>query len=351
MISTDFYERLWDFSGLKKWENYYQHGSLIINTGKKSRHSLEILASLVLHGPLTTREMAKNILQLTKDYPYYHKPKDFDSRKLENIYAKLIEGRLDKKSGRKKLSKKYPGLVEYGYLLETGIHKNEKSKYVKKYFVTLRGCFVALGFDFNDSELTKFLQNTSKNHLFFAYINHILEITSIDFIKQIFIKPIYDLIKKKRINPDDEIEFYFTNIAESIGSIFYNKVTSCIEKFHSDSSLHNFLDTPGVEEIEKVMDNNFVRFRKRKDWNESIIDYFYHDSKDVEFYNLYYDEMYRDPVNDSPFDMNFLFKVMEQLHIAYYGADGIGMVTTVKHHLPRSKTSRRQWYYKNKHKK
>ena len=313
---------LLDFQKLGEipWKNICKKENSVILQGKKSRHLIEIMAILALNGHSTTREMAKFVLEKLPNYEY-RPPRNKESSILEKQYYRLLNGIEKKKTGGKKSNERYPWPLEKGYVSKTQIMKNEKNRHVQKYFLTLKGCFFALGFNFDKYETVKFLENAARNHLFFAYVLQIIKNTSYSFTKKIFLKPISDMIKDENIHLDKDISFYFSNIAEVIGR--------SLIKFGSD--LENFKDPEHdkkeryVKEIERW---TFYDDRPTHDWPHVMTDIFYPDDDDYEFFEKY---AHRGS------ELNLLYKVMQKIHLVYFGYEGNYIPRTTQR-IPSSKS-------------
>ncbi|WKT58514.1 hypothetical protein QVH35_03780 [Candidatus Nitrosotenuis chungbukensis] len=186
---------------------------------QKGKHKKDILSGLALIGSSTLYGVAKFVLE--KENETFILKRGEDSGKPKHIgqraksYQNLVEGRHDANN---------PTKLKDDYVFLTGIQNG------KKYFLTLKGCFVALGFQFNDAEFTIFVKNASKYHLFFAFLQHFLnnEIP-IRFVKEIFIKPLHEkLIKNGKFIFDESLSFYFTKIAELYGEEVLRKISDIL---------------------------------------------------------------------------------------------------------------------------
>ncbi|MCA2004139.1 MAG: hypothetical protein LDL06_05195, partial [Candidatus Nitrosotenuis sp.] len=165
--------------------NYSKNTSIICAKGKGQKRAFELIASLAVQGPSTTSEVAAFVLNT--NYYRYHSERQ---NTLRDEYNRIIQDRFEKKTGRRKIGKTFPGLIKNNYVLKTGEKIVVERSKTRLYFLTLKGCFFALGFQFNDDELKDFLRNASRNHLFFAYLDRIANDTSVDCVKKLFIAPI-----------------------------------------------------------------------------------------------------------------------------------------------------------------
>lgn len=219
---------------------------------------------------------------------------------------RLIEGRQKKKTGRKKSLEKYPGLESNNYVRKVGIRKNEKGKKVNLYSLTFTGFLFSLGFDFQNKDFERFLLNASKHHLFFAYIQRISNSSSISFVKRIFLNPIFEMIRDGKIRLDGDISFYFSNIAEGIG----RSLDKSLYVFESVDDEEDEENLQFVRQIEKF---TFYDDRPTHDWSYAMIDIFYSNDEDREFFEAY---------AHKGMEKNLLYKVMQKVHLVYFGYGG-----------------------------
>jgi len=283
------------------WKNSYTRKTSLIHVGKKTKHASDLITAVGFLGPCTSREAAKFVLSRSKGYSF--KPvRNKDSSVLERIYRKRIVGEKEKKTGDKVIRRKSIGLSKHEYLFVYEVIVNEKDHYVDKYFLSLRGCFFVLGNTMNDDDLISFIKNASKNYLFFKYLYKILEDTSIELVRKLFLKPIHDLIKKDMINLDENFELTFALIAEKIGYSVY-----------AQHGMH-------YDEYGNMMRNNWYDGSGNRDWLRKMIAYYYE-------YGNERDEFWRssDMINDP----KLLFKVMYAVHSAFYSL--FDYPTPVKH--------------------
>lgn len=206
------------------WKSVFSSYVSIILQGKKVKNSIDIMAANSINGPCTTRELAKFVLLKTPGHS--KKISNKEARVKEQMFYKLLTGRFRKKTGRKK-GDRYSGLISKDYIKKVGTKINDKGKNTNLYFLTLKGCFFVLGNNFSDDELRKFIQNAAKYHLFFSFLENLLQgQTSLTFVKQIFIKPVQDLGKKSILIFDGNIpfSFYFEIIAKTSGREIYKKM-------------------------------------------------------------------------------------------------------------------------------
>jgi len=315
---------------------FTKYNSLILS-GRKAEHVKNIIFMLSLNSPLTTRDIAKHVLK--KESISNAPIKDNESRIREQVYYKLIQGRMYKKSGKKKYDK-YPGLIEYGYVIDADEIKNVKNKSVKIFIPTFRGWVFALGFNFDISMIGSFLQNNSKNNLLCAYLNQVLEITSPKFIQDIFFHSIYSIIKEGRILLDRDLGFYFVNISQVIGSTLYERITQINQDHFATNDYEKQLEEINslIDITENLMSKTFYDLREFNSWEESIMGYFYRSESDWDFYKKFSDGR----------DARLLYEVMKSIINSYYFSMGWDTPNKPKNKLQLSKRLLEHRKLKNK---
>jgi len=318
----------WDISKAKNWENSFPSKTIFINKGKKTKHSLQIIASLALLGPNTTRELAKFTIKQSKNYPY-SKPRNQDSRVLEQTFSRLIKGQQKRKTGKKKSSEKYPSLESNMYVRKIGEKINEKGKKVNLYSLTFTGFLFSLGFNFKNDDFKKLLHNASRHHLFFAYVQKIADCTSIHFIKKIFLNPISEIIEEDKIRLDEEISFYFSYMAESIGR-------SLGKSLYVFDSIDDDEDMEKLQFVKHIQKLTFYDDRPTSDWPHAMVDIFYPNNDDLDFF-LEHAHL--------AMEENLLYKIMQKVHLVYFGYGG-NYIPRRTQKIPSSKRWKRfQKYY------
>ena len=317
-------------SNLKEWENSFPAKTIFVNRGKKTKHSLQILASLALLGSSTTRDIAKFIIESTPQYQY-SKPRDRDSRKLEKMIREIITGRLRKKTGRKRSQEKYPGLESNHFVRTIETKKNEKNMYVNYYSLDFLGFLFVIGFNFKGKELERFLINAGKYHLFFAYIQKIGENTSYSFVKKIFLKPIYKMISDELITVDTNIDFYLSNIIEGIGKAL-RQFGEGLEYNDEDDNAEKIKFVKGIKKY------TFYDERATSDWPYAMLDIFFPD-----------EDIQEEFIEHAHWGMeiNLLYRVMQRVHFVYFGHEG----NNIPRQTQRIPTSKRWKDYKKYHQK
>lgn len=295
---------------------------------KRKTNSLELLAGLSIFGPGTTNDIANFILrkQSRSSHPKISYREDTQPR--QKIYYNLIHDRP-----RNEDKGKITGLISDGYIRQTGSKINEKKMDVPLFFLTQKGHFFSIGFKFDDKDFPNFLENASRNNLFFAYVNLIYKKTSSDFVTKIFITPIQDIIKKEKLDLDNEFNFYFVNIAESIGKSVHDEIDNITERYYGTREYTELL-----EPFDILIDNTFYVDTFSFEWKESLIEHFYpEDSENLE------QEFFRRYRDDS--DAQLLYAVFRSVYSAYYWARGFGIPR------PRNKLPLPKWLKEHRKKK
>ena len=308
--------------------NAFSKNNSLVLSGRKASNVRSIIYALCLSSPCTTRDLAKFSLQreTTSKAPSSQQ----EIRNREQMYYKLIQGRMRKKTGRKK-GDKYPGLVENGYVIATDEIINKKNKKVNVFTLTFRGLLFALGFNFDVIVIQSFLENNSKNNLLCAYLYLIMKNTSLEFVKKRFLGPVYSLINENRILLDSDLGFYFINISQAIGSSLINE----IEQLHEN----NMKEVNSMIDItEKLMNKTFYDLREFNSWEESIIEHFYKSESDWIFYNKFSDSR----------DARLLYEVIKSIINGYYFAIGFEAPRKPKNNLSLSSGLKEHRRHKNK---
>lgn len=293
MLSTQSNGPLWNIS--------YRSSTAPILKGMKKNHIINLIGLLAIHGPSTTRALAKFSLK-----PFGDRLVDEELRPREQVYYKLIVGR--RKSGGGWL----PGLVSTGYITGVGKSSNAKNNIVNHYFLTLKGCLLALGYQFNDKDLNSFIIYASVYHLFFAYLRVILQKTSMRFVRLIFIEPIQKMIERGKISLDDDISEYFDFIATQIEKSLFENTQYNLDK-HEKNPLHKSKYREFLNQVDTLAKNTWYVTNKREEWINNMIDLYYPTDLAQKFYH---------PYSEQPLDYRLLYKVMRAVHVTYYGFKG-----------------------------
>ena len=376
------------------WTTIYPEKSIDIFKGKKRENIVDLLGTIAIIGNATTTNITKFIhsqrfTNSSKDTPVAF-PYDSDEIKethlrlryheyLRNNFNRLLTGRLKythirKKTKEEKEPKKYLNPVDLGYIIITGKPENTKGKFIPKYFLTLKGFFLVAGYEFNQSELKSVIENASKVSIFFCFIKTVMDKSSLDFVNEIFIKPLRPVLVRSDIFQGHDMDFYFSNFADAISrslsekmktidkirqknidnkpvSYFYNKITDDYRKLypHRDtkdlirfkiddekSDIDDLISHFRKEGIESLMDNVFYCDIKKEDWYESIIEHFYTD-QELKF-----------PFLDFAYDAEryLVDKVMQNIQFTYYPLLGKSIPKNPRKRLLRSKSWKRHQKFK-----
>ena len=305
------------------WKNDFPRHIIPDLKGKKVKHSLEILASLALYGPGTTRDMAKFTLSKSTEYQQLELKGSNRVSTLEKTYRRLIRGNPINNNRDRKM-RKYPGLLDQRFLDQTEKKYNSKNNLVQTYFLSLKGCFFALGFHFTDTQLSLFIKNASRHHLIFAYLNRIAEDTSIDLVKEWFLNPIKDLIRRGLLNIDEYVSLI--SIFESIQMEIAKRIKLRFDSVSSDSEYDDAFDY--LKYIQQnILKHTFYTEKSTSDWLNFVIEYFYPTDTDNVFLEIQ---------NRKLTEAISLYRIMRSVHFGYYS--GILMdASTQTQKIPYSK--------------
>jgi hypothetical protein len=361
------------------WSTIYPKKFIDTFKGKKQGNILNLLGSISILGESKTPDMAKFVISHGKPKGYVSELRSRDYSLLQSEYYRLLTGRSIKTHGGKKIvdefkePKKNPNPVKLGYAILTGKPKSTKGIPTSQYFLTLKGFFLIVGYDLNFSELRSMIANASKVSIFFCFIKKMLDANSIEFVIEIFLKPIQKVLLRTDIFHGGSMDFYFGNIADAISeslskkmktvyenrkqsildkpdSYFSEKISSEYMQLHStqtfpelislkkrdelqdvDDIIHHFR----MEGIESLMDNVFYSINPREDWYESLIDYFYPSKESKSFFLEF-------GYNSEKYLMN---KVMQSIYLTYTYFD-YGLLKYTPKKLPRSKEWKRHQKFK-----
>jgi len=296
------------------WKIKYSKDSISTLSGKKRKHIINIIGIFCTSGICTTTEASR--FALAKQYKIY--PEEVNGNEVKTVehrISELIIGNAKKRTGKRKKNLLYSGLLREDILLDLGKFKNSKNNFVHRYFISFRGSLFGLGYDFSDKELEQFIDTCSKNNLFFAYLKKIKDITSILFVKELFIKPTLYLIEKGKFVPDDDIYLSFSMLADLYGFELH-KMIKAYNNDYSNEYMKNY--KLGIKKnilikyIDKLMDNTWYSGILDPTWSENIIQLYYRDSDSLYFYSKFH--------NDK--DLLLLFKTMRSIHQSYYETYG-----------------------------
>ena len=289
------------------WNNRFPYGTVPIFVGKKRKHVMDLLSVLELRGVSTTTEIANFALE----HHYTKKQLKYMGihfvKRRAHYYWNHLHGFAKKTEGRKKVGT-YDGLLEKNYIKIIDLPKTN----IGIYFPTLSGHLVSLGYDYNYKETVAFIKNASRNSLYFAFLNDIMNKISFDFVKELFLDPIRKMIKQNRIRFDDDFRLNFDIIASATAL----KIREIIQKSEFDMRSKD----PKVKEQEKaelkllqqldvLIQNTWFDFQDTK-LEGKWIELYYHTEEQRMFYSQHSDFS----------DRNLIYKVMREIHVNYYGS-------------------------------
>lgn len=364
------------------WSTIYPEKFIDVFKGKKQANILNLLGSISILRESQTPDMAKFVLSYGRGKGYASTLRYRDYHKLQSQYHKLLLDKSNKLHGGKKIldeitgePKKDPSPVKFGYAIIIGSHESTKAIPMSQYFLTLKGFFLISGYKLKPSELKSMINNASKVSLFFCFIKTIMDNYSINFVTEIFIKPIQKVLLRSDIFQGGTMDYYFGNFADAISdslskkmkavnkkrkeninnksdSYFSKKITREYMQLHptipfSDlirikkrDELHDTADLVyqfRVVGIESLMNNVFYSSDLKEDWYDSLIDYFYHTEKSkVLFLQFGYDS-----------EKILMNKVMYSLSQTYAYFD-YGVLPYIERKLPRSKAWKKHQKFKRK---
>jgi hypothetical protein len=387
------------------WTTVYPEKSIDVFKGKKQENTVDLLGTLAINGDGNTADIANFLdnIRFPKDteenknkeeekpLQFQYELSDMNKGQLQlkyknylrNNFNRLLTGRLDYTHAGKKIKenekpKRYTNPMDLEYVVITSTPENIKGKNIPKYFLTLKGFFLVSGYELNNEELEKMINNASQVSLFFCFIKTIMDNSSIDFVTEIFIKPIQKVLLRSDIFQGGKMDFYFSNFADAMSeslskkmhgidekmrqdimnkpdSYFSKTITSEFMQFHHTKSFSELIRIKKnlevvdrddllyqfrVAGIESLMNNVFYSSKPKEDWYESLVDHFYptEESKTL-FLKFGY--------NSEKYLMN---KVMYSLSQTY-AFFGYGFLPYAENKLPRSKAWKRNQAYKKPDKK
>ncbi len=289
------------------WNNKFPYGTVPIFVGKKRKHVMDLLSALELRGESTTSEIAKFALESHYSIGEFKELGKYFVKRRAHYYWNHLHGFEKKKIGKKKVGT-YDGLLEKNYIKLIDLPKTN----IGIYFPTLLGHLVSLGYDYNYKETVAFVKNASRNSLYFAFLNDIMDRTSFDFVKGLFLDPIKKMIKQNRIRFDDDFRLNFDIIASATAL----KIREIIQKSEFDMRSKD----PKVKEQEKaelkllqqldvLIQNTWFDFQDIK-----------LEGKWVELYYTTEDQRWFYSQHSDLSDINLIYKVMREIHVNYYGS-------------------------------
>jgi len=265
------------------WNLQYPRHTVPILKRKRTEDLLNFLAGLAICGPGTTTEVAKFVMHKEENSSKFHYSPTH-AREKEGVFFNIIRDRPKANSDEKYVGLESRGFVKKGYKI------NEKNKRVPFYLLTLKGCFFALGFEFDENDMCKFIENAARNHLYFAYLNILIHKTSFSFVKEMFISPFQKLIKDGRIILNGSVNFYFPNMMYVTIMMFQDKLNKATMQWHiaDPGGLKDleWEDFEGSKEIIAVI-KNMPPLQEIIVEEESVIRYLYPTKDAYDFYMKY----------------------------------------------------------------
>ncbi len=289
------------------WNNTFPYGTVPIFVGKKRKHVLDLLSALELRGESTTSQLANFVIEKHYTKGELEKMGSFFIKRRGHYYWNHLYGFEKKTSGKKKIGT-YDGLLEKDYVKIIEM----KTPSIGIYFPTLSGHLVSLGYDYNFEETVAFIKNASRNSLYFAFLNDIMQKISFEFVKKLFLNPIKKMISQNRIRFDDDFRLNFDIIASATAL----KIREIIQKSEFDMRSKE----PKVVEQEKaelkllkhldiLIQNTWFDFQDTK-LEGKWIEFYYPTEEQRMFYSQHSDFS----------DRNLIYKVMREIHVNYYGS-------------------------------
>jgi len=362
------------------WNTIYPKNSVDVYKGKKQGNILNLLGGISILGESKTSNIAKFVLSYGKTEGYASELKYRDYHFLQDEYSRLFSNRLVYSSGGKKIidtvtekPKRYSNPIDYGYVNIVGKPKNTKGVPTPKYFLTLKGFFLIVGYDLTHSELKSMIHNASEISMFFCFIKTILDNTSIYFVTDIFIKPMQKVLSRSNIFQGGDLDFYFSNFADSVSLALSEKMKTISEarkqkilkkpdSYFSKKITHEYMqlhptrifsDLVSIKKRDELQDIDDLLIHFKKEGIESMMDnVFYSDKPPEDWYDSLFDHFY--PAKKPPLfllkfghdsERNLLYKVMQSVSLAYSYFD-YGILPYKENKLPRSKAWKRNQKYK-----
>jgi len=327
------------------WDNVYPYGMIPIFIGKKRKHVMDLIAGLELNGPSTTTEVAKFVLssfftpgQLNE----FHK--NVIKHRAHAYWKHIHEGAY--KTEHKKKVGKYPSLLEEDFIQITSETKSKKNIDMGIYFPTLKGHLVSLGYKFNGSQLQNFITNSSRNSLYFAFLKSIMEQIGLLFVKKLFLIPIQEMIKDRRIRFDDNYRLNYDLIASATALKIYNIIGASWTEIYSYNPITDSYpvssDKKLIKQLDQLMKLTWFDLSTKEKWIQNMVDLYYPSIAEKDFYLL------RSDFSDAV----LLYKVMREIHNSYYDAYRVRVPSKYHQKFPipirRNRKQRKPIHPKNK---
>lgn len=291
------------------WNNEFPYRLVPVFVGKKRKHVMDLLSALELRGESTISEIANFVVESN-----YAKSqiKDMGKSFVErrgHYYWNHLYGFAKKKEGKKNVGT-YDGLLEKRYVKIIELPKTN----IGVYFPTLIGHLVSLGYVYNDSEIQDFIKNASSNSLYFAFLYDIMNKTSLEFIKEFFLRPIKKMIKQNRIRFDDDYRLNFDIIASATSLKIREIIQMSWREIYSyDPKTDRHLvevDHNLLKQLDILIQNTWFDLQADSKWVGHLIELYYPTDEQRIFYSQHSDFS----------DMHLIYKVMREIHVNYFGS-------------------------------
>ena len=266
------------------WNTVFEAQELPFFKFGKKFNIINLMGTLAIKGPSTTSEIARSVLSHSLSSGQIS---EIPSNYIDNLggeYRRLIVKRSEENT--------YSGLIEDELIMITNV-KGERN--IPIYFLTIKGCLFVLGFHLSNKELKLFIKNASKYFLFFAYLNIILEKTSIAFIKEVFVKPIHKTYQRLKLTLDQEYNLSFSIISKLIRN-------AIVEIRFDKNSKKSFLIG-----LEILLKNTPIKYTKYG-FNDDTLFEFYSEKTQLHFFKEHY---------VSPFDSILLIEICREIRLSF----------------------------------
>jgi len=283
--------------------------------GKAHTNNSNIIASLCLLGPSTTFQMAENVLRFEKRKTSRKISIPYSEKKLRaGIYYNRLRDRNSEKG-------KIPGLISLKMVRRTGYLKNEKNLKVPLYFPTFKGCIFALGYNFSKREMRNFLKNAGRHFISFAYLNEVLDNTSMTFFRNVIHNPVKNIIKTGKITFDKQFRLSLRILSDVVGESVYGSLDLQLRQSRILEQVHRYeVNEEHSPEFDSMIKCTWYNGTGSDEWIQEMKDHFYSNDDDYNYFDLRIGEQY---------DVKFLSWLMELIHAGYYS--GLGLETPIKH--------------------
>lgn len=268
---------------------------------------MDLLAVLELNGVATTTEMAKFAIE-----SYYSRGQiaergnNFVKRR-SNYFWNHLHGYVKYQNSKKKMGADKQSLLRQGYVKII----NSPKQNVHTYFPALLGHLVSLGYTFNEPDMYKFIKNASANSLYFAFLLDIIHKTSMEFFKELFWKPIKNMIKRRRIQFDDDYRLNFDLIASATALRMIQIIQRSWEEWSyppNTSEETKQRDQTLLKQLDVLVKNTWFDLHADSKWVGRLVELYYPTEEQQTFYAKHSDMS----------DAQLIYKVMREIHMNYY---------------------------------